>query len=164
MRLGEFLRDDLIKIGMDAQNKHEAIEELIDLLISEHDIRMRDRAEILRVVMEREKSMSTGIEHGVAIPHGTTDAVDEIIGALAIPEAPIPFESCDGEPSSLILLLIIPRAKFKAHVKTLAGVAKLMSDPQFRQDLRNSKTPQDAMNTIHAYESKEFLYDFRQKT
>ena len=161
MKLGEFLREELIMIGVEAQNKREVIEELIDLLISEHEIRMRERAAVLRTVMKRENNMSTGIEHGVAIPHGATDIVDEILGALAIAKEGIPFDSCDDEPSSLILLPIIPKGKFQQHVKTLAGVAKLLSDSQLRQDLKESKTSEEAMQTINAYEAREFLHDFK---
>ena len=157
MKLGEFLREELIKIGLEAETKQEVIEELIDLMISEHEIRIRDRADVLRVIMEREASMSTGIEHGVAIPHGATEAVDEIVGALAVCKDGIPFDSCDGEPSSIICLLVIPKLKFTRHVRTLAGVAKLMSDPDLRQELKASATPAAAMHIIDTYEAKEFL-------
>ena len=161
MKLGEFLRRELIKIGLEAETKEEVIEELVDLLIEEHEIRIRDRAEVLRVVLEREGSMSTGIEHGVAIPHGATEAVDEIVGAVAICPGGVPFDSIDGEPSSIICLLVIPKLKFTRHVRTLAGIAKLMSDPKLREELKNSKSPDEAMKTIDRYEAKEFLYDFK---
>ncbi|MEW6359899.1 MAG: PTS sugar transporter subunit IIA [Planctomycetota bacterium] len=161
MKLGEFLREELVKIGLEAETKEEAIEEMIDLLVAEHEIRIRDRSEVLRAVREREQSMSTGIEHGVAIPHGATETVDEVVGALAICKEGIPFDSIDGEPSSIICLLVIPKLKFTRHVRTLAGVAKLMSDPQLRKDLKNSRTPAEAMKFIDKHEAKEFLYDFK---
>jgi len=161
MRLQEFLRPELIKLDVEARDKQETIEELIDLLITEHEIRIRERGAVLKAVLEREESMSTGIEHGVAIPHGATEVVDDLVGALAISQGGVSFESCDGEPATLILLLVIPKTTFQQHVKTLAGVAKLMSDPELRQAILESKTPEKAMETIETYENKEFLYDFK---
>ena len=96
MKLSEILNEDEIKVNLEAEDKFEAIEELIDLLISEHEVSLRDRDNIIEVVFQREKSVSTGVGGGMAIPHGTVDCIDEIVGAVGISANGIDFESIDG--------------------------------------------------------------------
>ena len=79
MLLGEILHKDVIKIELDAETKNEAIEELVDLLVEAHEVPLSLRDHIVDMVMTRERSMSTGMEHGIALPHGASDRVDDII-------------------------------------------------------------------------------------
>lgn len=147
MLLTELLREDLIKVGLEAKDKWEAIEELIDLLISVHELSLMHRSDAVHAVFERERSLSTGLEHGVAIPHAVTGCVDEIVGALGTLEG-IDFESVDGQPTKLVILLLIPEGAFQRHVKTLAGIAKLGSNPPLREQLFQAQTPAQVMEVL----------------
>lgn len=135
MLLGEILHEDIVKVGLEAQTKDEAIEELVDLLVEAHEVPISLRDHVLEAIMERERSMSTGMENGIALPHGASDRVEDIIGALGIAPRGIPFESLDGKPAQIVVLLILPKERFQAHVRTLAGIAHLLGNAEFRREL-----------------------------
>jgi len=148
VRLTEILREDIIKIDLDATTKWEAIQELVDLLISAHELRLTDRNEIIEGVFEREQSLSTGLEHGIAVPHAVANCVEDVIAALGTSRTGIPFESHDGQPAKLVILLLIPQGAFQRHVRTLAGIARLGTNPELRNLLFDAKTPADAMEVL----------------
>ena len=148
MRLTEILREDIIKVNLDATNKWEAIQELVDLLISAHELRLTDRHEIIESVFARERSLSTGLEHGIAVPHTVAHCVEEVIGALGISQKGIPFESRDDQPAKLVILLLIPQGAFQRHVRTLAGIARLGVNPELRNQLFDAKSAADVMDVL----------------
>jgi len=148
VRLTEILREDIIKINLDATTKWEAIQELVDLLISTHELRLTDRNEIIDAVFDRERSLSTGLEHGIAVPHAVVNCVEDVIAALGISRTGIPFESHDGQPAKLVILLLIPQGAFQRHVRTLAGIARLGINPELRNQLFDAKTPAEAMEVL----------------
>ena len=105
MNIMDFLCKDSIIVDLKAQNKKDAIIELIESLKTSKKIKKTD--EIIEVVLEREKLGSTGIGQGVAIPHGKTDALTEQVGVLGISKKGIEFNSLDGEPVYIIFLFIL---------------------------------------------------------
>ncbi len=159
MRLMDILRESLIKIGLEARNKWDAIEELVDYLITEHEIKITDREAVLRAVVAREKSLSTGMQHGVAIPHGTVDCIREVIACLGISPDGIDFESLDGKPTHFLMLLIIPKNTFQSHVKTLAGIARLMNSEALRDQLRRAESGDQAFAIIEREESRDLFWE-----
>ncbi len=160
MKLIELLREDLIKIGLEAEDRWEAIEEMVSLLVSTHEIRLRDKHEVLTAVIEREKTMSTGLGHGIAIPHGASESVDQFVGAMGISHTGIDCQAIDGKPVHLVLILVVPAAIFAEHVKTLAGIARLLNNEEFRAKLMNSQTSEEIMELIQQEEGKEFFQNF----
>lgn len=161
MLLGELLHEEVVKVGLEAETKFEAIEELVDLLVEAHEIPMSLRDHIVEVVTERERSMSTGMEHGIALPHGSSDRIDDMVGALGIAPNGIPFETLDGQPSHLIVLLVLPRKKYQAHVRTLAGIAHLLENPDFRNRLIHAPDAATALSMIEREEDRESFDQYR---
>ena len=157
MRLMEIIHGNHIIHDLKALDKWEAIEELIDHLVMEHEIRIIDREAVLDAVLERERSMSTGMEDNLAIPHGATDFVEDTIGIIGISKKGIPFDSLDGKDTHIICMLVYPKDTFRQHVRTLAGIARLLQDPQFRNDLINSSSAEEIIRIIEEKESKEFF-------
>ncbi len=157
MLLGEILHPEVVKVNLEAENKYEAIDELIDLLVESHEIPVTLRDHVVEVVVEREKSMSTGMEDGIALPHGATDRVDDIIGALGISRRGIPFESLDGRPAHIVILLVLPKNKFQAHVRTLGGIAHIMSNANLRETLKNAADPDAVLERIEEEEDRASL-------
>ena len=88
-----------------------------------------------QALVTRERSMTTGMEHGIAIPHAAIDGIDELVAVLALAPAGIQFETLDGAPARIVIGLIIPRSKKLAHIKTLAEIAKLLSRADVRDRL-----------------------------
>ena len=152
MLLLEMIQEDVVKVGLEATTKWEAIEELVDTLIAAHEIRLTDRAAVLEAVVNRERSISTGLEHGMAVPHGSVDCVGDIVASLGTSPKGIPFESQDGKPAQLIVLLLIPKASFQSHVRTLAGIARLGLNQELRQRIIRARTPREVVEALYALE------------
>jgi len=94
---------------------------------------------IFETLLQREKLGSTGIGHGIAIPHGKLQKLDRLFGLFARLERPIDFESLDGQPVDLIFLLMAPEGAGADHLKALARVARLLRDPDVANKLRESR-------------------------
>ena len=109
MLLGEILTKDQIIPSMKATTRWEAIEELIDLLVSCNKICPVDQS-IANVVKKRESSMSTGIGFGVGIPHASTDLIYDVVGAFGRSQAGVNFDALDNKPVNLVMLFIPSRA------------------------------------------------------
>jgi mannitol/fructose-specific phosphotransferase system IIA component (Ntr-type) len=136
--LGDILNENQIIPEMRATNRWEAIDELIANLVATGKIKAEHRDGIIAAVRKRESSMSTGIGHGVGIPHASTDLITEITGAFGRSKAGIDFDSPDGQPVKLATLLLVPQKQFQQHLHTVGGIAKLFSTAPFRQALETA--------------------------
>ncbi len=152
MVLSELIQEDVIKVGLDARDKWEAIPELVDLLVAAHEIRREDRETVIEAVLSREKSLSTGLKYGLAVPHGAVDCVQDVVAALGT-SAGIPFETVDDKPARLVVLLVIPRGSFQRHVRTLAGVSRLATIPELRERLVSASSAREIMEVLQTQES-----------
>jgi mannitol/fructose-specific phosphotransferase system IIA component (Ntr-type) len=152
MLLSELIQEDVVKVGLEARDKWEAIEELVDMLVAAHEIRLADRDAVISAVTAREKSLSTGLKYGLAVPHGSVDCVKEIIAALGTAPAGIPFESVDDGPARLVVLLVIPKGSFQQHVRTLAGVSRLATTPEIRERILAAATAAEIIEVLHTLE------------
>jgi mannitol/fructose-specific phosphotransferase system IIA component (Ntr-type) len=106
----------------------------------------------IEAVRIREHSYTTGLKYGLAVPHGSVDCVQEIIAALGTSSNGIPFESADGQPARLVILLIIPKGSFQQHVRTLAGVSRLATRPELRERVLTASTAHDIAEVIRDLE------------
>ncbi len=158
MKLSEFIRPELVKVGLEAENKWDAITQLVDLIVAAKDINPEHRADTLEVIFDRERSMSTGMERGIAIPHANSSLLSEVVGAIGIAKSGVDFESLDNIPAQLIVLLVIPKNKFQKHVRTLAGIARLFNHEQMAGALRNAENSEEVMKIIIAEEGKDLFY------
>ncbi len=152
MLLSELIQEEAIKVGLSARDKWEAIDELVDLLVEAHEIRLADRPEVIEAVHARERSLSTGLKYGLAVPHGSVECVPDIVAALGTSAAGVPFESVDGQPARLVILLILPKSKFQHHVRTLAGVSRLATRPELRERVLAAATAQQLADVIREVE------------
>src|ERR1017187_5897067 len=135
MDLNDFLGPEPIVIDLLAQNRWEAIDELIDQLVVHNKIKAEHRDAIAESVRKREKSMSTGIGFGIGIPHASSDLVGEVVGAIGRSRKGVQFEALDGKPVKLVVLFLVPQGQFQKHQHTLANLAKLLHNPDFRDGL-----------------------------
>jgi mannitol/fructose-specific phosphotransferase system IIA component (Ntr-type) len=148
LQLSELIQEEVIKVGLSARDKWEAIEELVDVLVAAHEIRLADRPEVIEAVGIRERSFSTGLKYGLAVPHGSVECVGEIVAALGTSTEGIPFESADGKPARLVILLVLPKGKFQHHVRTLAGVSRLATRPELREKVLSASTSNELAAAI----------------
>lgn len=157
MKLADILREDAIALDFKAPNKWKAIELLVDLLVERGRCKKSHRKPVLEALIARENIASTGMEHGVALPHASIQILDEPLAALGISSAGIPFQSADGQAAKLIMLLAIPKRNVQLHIRTLAGVARLLNYEEMRAALLGARTPQEAIGIIRTEEEKEPL-------
>jgi mannitol/fructose-specific phosphotransferase system IIA component (Ntr-type) len=135
MDLNDFLGPKPIVIDLQAENRWQAIDELIGCLVTHGKIMQEDRDSIIAGVIKRDSSMSTGIGFGIGIPHASTDLVSEVIGAVGRSRKGVQFEALDGKPVHLLMLFLTPPGQFQKHLHTLANLAKLMHNRDFRDGL-----------------------------
>ncbi len=105
---------------------------------------------IRETLIARENSMSTGIGEGVAIPHCSTEYVDEMHATLALLGKDLDFKALDERPVRIVVLLLMPRSKFEKHIRTLATIAKLFKDGGFREQVLAVESPERAHDLIMA--------------
>ena len=150
MKLTDILSPTCVKVPLQGADKTSAITELVDVLAA-HDLG-GDRDEMLRAVLERENTRSTGIGHGLAVPHGKCQGCQRLAMALGKPETPIDFGSRDGQPVNIIVLLVSPPTETGPHIEALARISRLMLMDDFRQAISGAATPEDIYAVIQDHE------------
>src|SRR5689334_12012969 len=138
MNLGDILGPDNILPELQASNRWEAIEELINNLVATNRIKPENREAISAVVKKRETSMSTGIGFGIGIPHASTDLIHEVVGSFGRSKKGVNFDELDNQPVNLVMLFLVPQGQFQKHLHTLAKIAKLLHKKEFRQALEEA--------------------------
>ena len=134
MRLSELLTPDRIRVPLRAQSKEGVLRELVDLLVG--GIAGNGAApDVLQAVMERERQFPTGIGYGVAVPHGKTPALANLVAVAGTARTPVPYETVDGEPVRLFFLLAGPESQAGAHVKALSRISRLVRREPIRARL-----------------------------
>ncbi|MSU62168.1 MAG: PTS sugar transporter subunit IIA [Pedosphaera sp.] len=139
MNLGDIVQKEQIIPDLQASDRWEAIDEVIDHLIATGKIKPEHRDPIAAVVKKRETSMSTGIGFGIGIPHASTDLIYEVVGALGRSKRGVNFDSLDNQPVNLVMLFLVPQGQFQKHLHTLANIAKLLHKKEFRQALEQAQ-------------------------
>jgi len=150
MFLQDVFRPGFIKVNLEAEDKDEVFEELADFFCQAGKQNIRE--EILEALHTREAKMSTGIQKGIAIPHGNTNAVDTVCGVLGISQKGVDYEALDGEPVYLLFMIIAPEKNVENHLRILKRLSELLENPQFIMDLQSQKDAQGAFKIICKYE------------
>ena len=150
MRLQEFLRPEDVVIGFEAADKWDALDRLMKRLVENGRIPEELAETALEAVVGRERSMSTGMERGLAIPHAALEGVEEVVGVLGVAseEKGLNFESIDAAPTRLFVLLLIPRTQKLVHIRTLAEVARVLSRDSVRTSLFAASSAEEAWHAL----------------
>jgi len=140
---------------MQATTSWEAIEELIDKLVSTNNIKANQRDAISAQVRTREKSyegLGTGLGFGLAVPHATTNSISAPIVALGRSKNGIEWNSLDNKPVRLALLFLLPEELFIKHHHTLSEFAKLLHREELREALETAPDAATMHQAIKYYE------------
>lgn len=141
MLLTDLLTVERIKIPLEGHSKDELLEELVSILVRTDGI--QDEAAVLDAVRERESILSTGIGHGVAIPHGKSASVPELRMAAGRAGVPVDFDALDGQPVALFFLLVGPESAAGPHIKALSRISRLVRRDDVRSRLVAAQTPDE---------------------
>ena len=109
---------------------------------------------MLQVLGKREELRSTGIEEGVAFPHGRVPGLAQLLSCFGRCRNGVDFDSFDGKPTHLFFVLLIPENAEGCHLKALARLNRLFQDGQFRQDLKVAESAQDLFKTIMEFDER----------
>jgi mannitol/fructose-specific phosphotransferase system IIA component (Ntr-type) len=147
------LTKETVRCCLRSATKEEVIEELIDLL--EASGQLKDRKSALKAVVDRERKMSTGLQNGIAIPHGKTDSVEHLVASLGIRREGVPFDSLDGQPARIVLLTISPSSRTGPHIQFLAEISRMLNDPAVRQRVLDAPTEDDVLDILSGEKAHE---------
>ena len=150
MRLRDLLDESTVKTGLESVDKEECFEEMVDVLVRAG--RIVDRAATLRAIQDREDLATTGIGEGVAVPHGKHESIPELIAALGTSRDGIEFDSVDGKPVHLVVLLLASNDNPGPHVQTLAEVSRLVRTPGFFRKAVEANTPAELLDILDSEE------------
>ena len=153
MKLSHLLNQELVLLPMEAEDKWQAIRLLAAAAVGSGRVKASLGASVEAALVTRERSMTTGMEQGIAIPHAAVDGIEEVVAVLGVSPAGIPFETLDGNPARIIVCLVIPRAKKLLHIKTLAEIARLLSRAEVRSALLGCASPVEAPTTLVGWET-----------
>lgn len=147
MDIAAVLNEQSILLGIKGQNKYQAIEELVDVL--HRNGQLDDRDAVLETVLEREKYLSTGLENGLAVPHGKTNGVSQLIMAFGRSDSGIDFDSLDGKLTHNVCLLLSPKDNSGPHIRALAQITKLLRLPHIRNRLMTAQQAGDILDILN---------------
>lgn len=135
MKLSELITTELVEVPLQAEDKWQALATIARVPVRAGRYSESFAATVEQALVVRERSMTTGMENGIAIPHAAIDGIDELVAVLGLNPVGIPFETLDGAPARIVIGLVIPRSRKLAHIKTLAEIAKLLSRAEVRDRL-----------------------------
>ena len=154
MKITDLLDEKSIRLNAAASSKTEALNQIINLINQTGNITNKD--EYKEIVFKREEQGTTGIEEGIAIPHGKSSKVKKAcLAAMVIPNG-VDFESLDNKKVNLMFLIAAPETKDNIHLEVLSRLSALLMDENFREKLRRSKTPKEFLNNIDEAEKVKY--------
>jgi nitrogen PTS system EIIA component len=153
MRMSDFVVRESISAMLAAASKEGAIRELVENLRTSGYFAGSEPEEIIKAIHKRELLGSTGIGRGVAIPHTKHPSVDRLIGTVGISRGGVPFESLDGEPVHVFVMLISPQERPGDHLRALENVSRCLRDDTFVRSLRQATTPQQIWDLLGRHDS-----------
>jgi PTS system nitrogen regulatory IIA component len=137
MDIQDILDSDAVEPRLVATSKKHAIEQIARLAAKASGL---DARLVFEVLLERERLGSTGVGHGIAIPHGKFAGLARIHGAFARLETPVEFDAADGAPVDLLFVLMAPETAGADHLKALGRVSRMLRDAAFCDKLRAATT------------------------
>lgn len=140
MLLSQLLTPQRIRVPLAAADKAAVIRELVTVAVEGSETIAED---LRQAVEEREQVLSTGVGHGVAIPHGRSGLLTDLRASAGVARQPIEFGSLDGAPVRLVFLLVAPESEAGAHVKALSRITRLVRQPLVRERLIGASTSEE---------------------
>ena len=148
MKLVSLLSERRVVPDLNSETHWDALGELVDHLISTGHIPAERRERVLEALHEREEQVSTGIGHGVAIPHAYCDQIEKPLAVFGRSPEGIEFEACDNAPVHFVVLLLVPVNQPHVHLQTLASIAGLFSQCEVRKKIKEADGAEGIMRAL----------------
>jgi mannitol/fructose-specific phosphotransferase system IIA component (Ntr-type) len=143
MEFKQALENSCYSLGLKGTTKEEIIGEMVDLMVDHGKIENKDRHIVLDAILSREKKISTGIQHGVAVPHGKCSVVEELVTVVALKKEGVDFGSEDGKPTTIFVMTVSSVFRSGPHLQFLSEISKLLNVPSIREKMLNVETVQE---------------------
>lgn len=153
MRISEIVKPEMIVVPLQVKDKEEAIGALVEAISTSDNI--SDATDLKKAVLQREQTRTTGIGHGVAIPHGKSASCKQLTMAIGRLDDPIDFAAIDSKPVDLIFLLASPHDQTGPHIQALAGISRMLTEPDLRGALKRAESPEAFYKLILEHESAQ---------
>ncbi len=150
MKLSDYLDESGIVLDITGESKSEILLKLVEILTDTATI--KNSAEIVKTLEDREKLKTTGIGSGIAIPHCKSSEVDRVHVVIGISRSGIDFDSLDQQPANFFFLLVAPENAGSEHLKASAKIVRLVREVQVREDLLKMTSPKDVYEYIKSKE------------
>ena len=144
----QFIAAGRIGNSLQIGSKKRLLEALSELLASDHP--SLDSETVFEHLLERERLGSTGLGHGIALPHARMKEVSEAVGAFAQLQEGVSFDAIDDKPVDLAFALLVPEAANEMHLQLLSQLASMLSDPQVRQGLRDASSAEAILELLQS--------------
>lgn len=148
MNMCRLLEEENIIMELQSNTKDGIIEEMLDLLV--RNGKVKDREAALKAILDRERKMSTGMQHGIAIPHGKTDSLTgaKLVTALGLKKNGVDFGALDGKPSTIFIMTLSPLNRTGPHIQFLAEMSQILNDPLKREAILKAASSQEVMTLL----------------
>lgn len=153
LRLLDFLQEEYIMIGQEPMDKWKTLEVLAEFLHRTHNMKEVSLKELKKTVLNREREISTGIGGNIAIPHAVVDGGPQIQGVIGVWKNGVDFDSFDGEPVHIIIMVATPRDHYELHLQVLATVAKIFGHhSHIKEMITAARTPEEVYEILQREE------------
>jgi len=152
LKITDILAPSCVHLDLDVSDKTDLLTKLVDVVAATGKV--KDRDTLLKVILDREKLMSTGIGYGVALPHGKSNVVEQSVAAVATLREPIDFDALDDKPVNIVLLLVGTEENVGAHLRLLSRISRMVGSEQFRTSLLASHSVEDVLDLFATYEEE----------
>ncbi len=153
MLLSEYITPESIKINLEAEDKEEVFEELIDLMVNTYNI--PDREPLLEAIRDRETKGTTGIGGGIAIPHAKSGIIERSYVVLGISGIGIDYQAKDDEPVNVVFMMVTQESNPNEHLQILQKIAKLSKSDDITQKFIDCGSAKEVHKLIADYEEQE---------
>ena len=155
MKLTDFVNATAILPDMRVTTKEESIRAMVESLVSAGAIRKDDQESIIAAILKREELGSTGIGHGVAVPHTKHPSVDRLVATVALSKTGVDFASLDGENVYIFFLLVSPPDRPGDHLRALENISRHLRNPNFCSFLKQAKTAQEVISLLEEADNNQ---------
>jgi len=158
MKLVDILEEGRVVHRLSSTNREEVLRELVHRGFVQRECNTEfgvvDEDSIVSVLLERERTFSTGIKDGLAIPHGKLDRLDTVLAAVGLSDEGVEFGAPDGKKSRVFVALLAPEGGAGLHLKALARISRIFADPDLIDRLMGATSPEGLFSMLANEDAK----------
>lgn len=153
-RIRKAILDRSLILDLKAQTIESLVHSVTNVLIGRDEMDLKDRDRLEEILLQRERVSPTALGHSVAVPHVYDDEIKKPVILFVRLDRPIHFDAPDGIPVRFFVFLFGPHSAAESHIDSLAAIARLFSDEEFRYEAAIAKDPKDLLGALDHFESR----------